>query len=105
MLADPLFLDNAPQILAFMADQRMPAVYSHRELAVAGGLMSYGPNYRELFRRAAGYVDKILKGTKPGDLPVQQPERFALLINLNTAKKLGLEIPPMLLARADEVIE
>ena len=105
VLADPLFLDNAPQILAFMADQRMPAVYSHRELAVAGGLMSYGPNYRELFRRAAGYVDKILKGTKPGDLPVQQPERFALLINLNTAKKLGLEIPPMLLARADEVIE
>jgi putative tryptophan/tyrosine transport system substrate-binding protein len=105
VLADPLLLNNASEILRFMADVQLPAVYSHREFTVSGGLMSYGPNYWELFRRAAGYVDKILKGAKPGDLPVQQPERFALLLNLRTANTLRLAIPPMVLARADEVIE
>ena len=105
VLTDPVLLSNAPRILSFMADQRLPAVYSHREFVAGGGLISYGTSYRELFRRAAGYVDKILKGTKPTDLPVQQPTKFDLLINLKTAKAIGLEIPPTLLARADEVIE
>jgi putative tryptophan/tyrosine transport system substrate-binding protein len=84
---------------------RLPTIYSQREFVEAGGLMSYGPNFPDLHRRAAEYVDKILREAKPADIPVEQPTKFDFVVNLTTAKALGLEIPPTLLARADEVIE
>ena len=93
------------RIIELAAEFRLPAVYYFRYFAIDGGLISYGPEEMDLFRRTAGYVDRILKGVKPSDLPVQQPTKFELVINLKTAKALGVEIPPMLLVRADEVIE
>ena len=93
------------QIASLAQKSRLPSMYGLREFADAGGLMAYGPNYAEGWRRAATYVDKILKGAKPGELPVEQPTKFELVINLMTAKALGLTIPPSLLRRADQVIE
>jgi putative ABC transport system substrate-binding protein len=102
---DPLIFSNRIQINALARDQRLPTIYGSREYVDAGALMSYGPNWTDLFGHAAEQVDKILRGTKPADIPVEQPTKFELVINLKTAKALGLEIPPTLLARADEVIE
>jgi putative ABC transport system substrate-binding protein len=105
ILNDPLFFTNRIRVNTFALGARLPTMYGFREHVEAGGLISYGTNYPDLFRRAADYVDMILRGAKPGDIPVEQPTKFDLVINLSTAKALGLEIPPTLLARADEVIE
>jgi putative ABC transport system substrate-binding protein len=99
-----VFLNRRTQIVDLAVRMQLPGIFPDRELAEAGGLMSYGPSIPENFRRAAAYVDKILKGTKPGDLPVEYPMKFELVINLKTAKALGLTIPPTLLFQADEVI-
>ena len=105
VLRDAVFRAQRAQITALAAKNRLPAVYGLREEAEAGGLIAYGASVPQLYRRAATYVDKILKGAKPGDLPVEQPTQFELVINLKTAKTLGLTIPPSLLLRADQVIE
>ena len=101
----PTFFGQREQLVELAAKNRLPTVFRLAEYTRPGGLMSYGPHYADLFRRAATYVDKILKGVKPADLPVEQPTKFELVINLKTAKALGLTIPPSLLARADQVIE
>jgi putative ABC transport system substrate-binding protein len=102
---DPLVNANRIRINTLANTARLPTMFGFRELVEAGGLMSYGPNLPDLFRRAADLVDKILRGAKPADIPVEQPTKLDLVINLTTAKAIGLEIPPTLLARADEVIE
>jgi putative ABC transport system substrate-binding protein len=102
---DIFFYSHRNRIVEFASKSRLPAVFTLRGFADAGGLLVYGPSYPALFRRAASYVDRILKGAKPADLPVEQPTRFELVINLKTAKALGLTIPPSLLARADHIIE
>src|SRR4029453_19150529 len=104
VLPDPVFSAYTARIADLAGKSRLPAMYGLREHAVAGGLMAYGPNYADLYRRAASYVDKILKGVKPADLPVEQPTKFEFAINLKTARTLGLTIPPGVLAIADEVI-
>jgi putative tryptophan/tyrosine transport system substrate-binding protein len=105
VVADPWFASEAAQIAKLSLKYQLPSMHQLRVEAEAGGLMSYGPNVTDLYRRAARYLDAILKGAKPADLPIEQPTKFELVINLNTARALGITIPPMLLARADEVIE
>ena len=105
VLRDPLLLINRTQLLTLVANSRLPAVYGMREFVDSGGLVSYGPDLAEMYRRAAYLMDKILKGATPADLPIEQPTRFELVINLKTAKALGLTIPQSLLVRADEVIQ
>ena len=105
VFADPLTFSHQELIVNFAATTRIAALFAAKEFVDTGGLMSYGPSYPGMFRRAATYVDKILKGAKPGDLPIEQPTTFELVVNLKTAKALGLTIPPSLLQRADQVIE
>ena len=105
VLPSGLFYAHRARLVNLAAKNGLPALYEHREFVEAGGLMSYGPDLRDLNRRAATYVDKILKGAKPADLPVEQPTKFELVINLKTAKALGLTIPQSLLLRADQVID
>ena len=104
VIEDPLFTTHRPAIIKLASKARLPAIYGARHFADEGGLMSYGANYGDLSRRSAGYVDKILKGAKPGDLPIEQPTKFDLVVNLNTAKALGLTIPQSILIQADDVI-
>ena len=105
VISDPLITTNRIRINTFALRAGMPTMYSNREFVELGGLMSYGPNIADLFRRAGDLVDKILRGAKPADIPVEQPTKLDLVINLTTAKAIGLDVPPSLLARADEVIE
>jgi putative ABC transport system substrate-binding protein len=105
VVPEPLTFSNRARVLTFAERQRLPAIYGWREAVNDGGLICYGTDQAALFRRAADYIDRILKGTKPADLPIEQPTKFELVINLKTAKALGLTIPPSLLLRADQVIE
>jgi putative ABC transport system substrate-binding protein len=105
VVGDPMYGVHQARLTELSLHYRLPAVHTNRLHVEAGGLMGYGPSFPELWRRGAAYVDKILNGSKPADLPVEQPTRFELIINLKTARGLGLEVPAALLARADEVIE
>ncbi len=104
-LMSPVFFRERAPLLELVNTHRLPAIFGQREFAEAGGLMAYGVSFNEMFHRAADYVDRLLKGTKPADLPVEQPTKFELVINVKTAKAPGLTIPPPLLTRADHVIE
>jgi putative ABC transport system substrate-binding protein len=104
VLDDPMFGSNAGRIAALAAQSRLPAMYGFRQYVDAGGLISYGPNLSDLFKRAATYVDKILKGAEPAELPIEQPTNFELVVNLKTAKALGITIPESILLQADEII-
>jgi len=104
LLADPLTMSQRLRIVEFAEEERLPAIYETSQFVDSGGLMSYGPNTDELVRRSAIYVDKILKGSKPADLPIEQPLKFELVINLKTAKALGITIPQSVLLQADRVI-
>ena len=105
VVQDPMFLAQRAQLAELAMKNRLPVIYGIKEHAEVGGLMAYAASRPEIFRRAATFVDKILRGTNPADLPIEQPTKFELVINLKTAKALGLTVPPTLLARADEVIE
>ena len=105
ILADRVFLHNRERIVDFTGEQHLPNVNAYKELVEAGGLISYGPSYEDMHKRAAIYVNKILKGAKPGNLPIEQPTKFTLIVNLKAAKALGISMPPAVLSRADEVIE
>ena len=105
VVVDALIAANRTRIITLALSARLPTIFNVRVFVQAGGLMSYGPNFPDLFRRAAELVDKILRGTKPGDIPIEQPTKFELVLNLTTAKALGLTVPDTLLARADEVVE
>jgi putative ABC transport system substrate-binding protein len=105
VLVNPMFFLQRKHIIERVANYRLPAIYEWKSFAQSGGLISYGADVLDVYRRAAGYVDKILKGAKPADLPIQQPTKFELVVNLKTAKALGLTVPQSILARADEVIE
>jgi len=104
VVGDAMFIAHRSTLISLAAKARIPTIYGYRVYVDDGGLMSYGPNFRDLLRRSAGYVDKILKGAKPGDLPIQQPNQFEMVVNLKTAKALGIKIPESILVRADEVI-
>jgi putative ABC transport system substrate-binding protein len=101
---NPLINTQQRQVLDFAAKNRLPAMYPTSEFVEAGGLMSYAPNYEDLWRRAADFVDKILKGTKPADIPVEQPTKFEFMVNLKAAQQIGITVPPNVLVRADRVI-
>jgi len=105
VLSDPVFGSQLPRLAKLAAAQRLPAIYLRSEFAEAGGLLAYGPSFADNYRRAATYVDKILKGTKPADLPVEQPTKFDLAVNLKTARTFGLTLPQALLGRADQIIQ
>jgi len=102
---DPMLGLHRTRIVALAAAYRLPAIYVSSESVLAGGLMSYGPNFEDLLRRVGGYADRILKGARPGDLPVEQPTKFDLFINLKTARELGVTVPPSLRLRADHVVD
>jgi putative ABC transport system substrate-binding protein len=104
VIIDPYFFNHRMTLLALASKARLPVIYGEKNFAEAGALMSYGPNFGDMFRRSAEYVDKILKGAKPADLPIEQPKEYEVVINLKTAKALGLTIPESILLRADEVI-
>jgi putative tryptophan/tyrosine transport system substrate-binding protein len=104
-VTDPVFIPHRARLVDLAAKNRLPSIFTQRADVEAGGLMSYGPSFPDMYRRAATFVDKILKGAKPADLPVEQPTKFELVINLKTAKALGVTIPQTLLLRADQVLE